>query len=159
MKRYNFLFYSTSILIFIFDQVTKLWALHRLDGRVPINILPFLNFTLVQNKGIAFGLFHNGGDFKKYILLLFTLLAIFFLIFIFYKQKECTIKKTIIIAMIFGGALGNIYDRIFRGFVVDFIDVYLHKYHWPVFNIADSFVTIGLLAIFYYQILKKEDIL
>lgn len=158
MKRYNFLFFSTSFLVFIFDQVSKIWALNKLSYGHSIKILPFLNFTLVLNEGIAFGIFQDGGSIKNYLLIALTSIATIILLLVFLKLKNPTGFKTILLALVFGGAVGNIYDRVFRGYVVDFIDFYIGKFHWPVFNIADSFITIGLITIFYLQIFKKENI-
>lgn len=158
MKRFNFLFFSIALLVFITDQVTKIWALYRLAYGHSLKILPFINFTLVKNEGIAFGLFHDGGNLKNIVLIIITSIATVMLIFFHLSMKNASILKTFLLALVFGGAIGNLYDRIFRGYVVDFIDVYLGSFHWPVFNLADTFITIGLIIIFYLQIIKKEHI-
>jgi signal peptidase II len=159
MKRYNFLFFIFSFVVFIIDQATKIWALNKLIIGNPIKILPFLNFTLVHNEGIAFGIFNDGGPIKDFLLITITILATIFLLIFYFKMLNPNGFKTIIFAFVFGGAIGNIYDRVTRGYVVDFIDVYFKNFHWPVFNIADTFITIGLILIFYLQIFKKEQIL
>jgi len=158
MKRYNFLFFIFSFLVFIIDQSTKIWALNKLIIGNPTKITPFLNFTLVLNEGIAFGIFHDGGPVKDYLLIAITIIATIFLLIFYFKMPNPNGLKTIILAFVFGGAVGNIYDRVSRGYVVDFIDIHFKNFHWPVFNIADTFITIGLILIFYLQIFKKEQI-
>lgn len=158
MKRYNFLFFSTALLVFITDQATKIWALYKLANGYPVKVLPFLNFTLVMNEGIAFGLFHEGGNIKNYLLIIITSIATVIILLYHIRMKNHSGLKAIILAFVFGGAVGNLYDRIFRGFVVDFIDLYVGSFHWPVFNLADTYITIGLIIIFYLQIIKKEQI-
>ncbi|MCX7771140.1 MAG: signal peptidase II [Proteobacteria bacterium] len=158
MKRYNYLFFSIALFVFITDQATKIWALYWLSGGHSIKILPFLNFTLVLNEGIAFGLFHEGGNLKNYFLIFITAIATIILLITHFKIKKPTGLKTILLALVFGGAVGNLYDRIFRGYVVDFIDLYFKTFHWPVFNLADTYISLGLIIIFYLQIIKKEHI-
>lgn len=158
MKRFNFLFFSIALFVFITDQTTKIWALYKLINGYSIKVLPFLNFTLVMNEGIAFGLFHDGGSIKNYLLIFITSIATIILLFYHFKMKNPSGIKAILLALVFGGAIGNLYDRIFRGYVVDFIDIYVGSFHWPVFNLADTYITIGLLIIFYLQIIKKEHI-
>jgi signal peptidase II len=111
-----------------------------------------------MNEGIAFGLFQDGGSLKNYFLIFITSIATIMLLFFHFRMKNPTGLKTILLALVFGGAIGNLYDRIFRGYVVDFIDVYIKNFHWPVFNLADTYISIGLIIIFYLQIFKKEHI-
>ncbi len=158
MKRFDFFFFSIALLVFITDQVTKIWALYRLADCYSLKILPFLNFTLVKNEGIAFGLFNEGGKFKNILLIIITSIATLMLLYFHLRMKKSSLLKTFLLALVFGGAIGNLYDRIFRGYVVDFIDVYISNFHWPVFNLADTYITIALIAIFYLQIIKKEHI-
>ncbi len=159
MLRYNILFYGISALVFIIDQLTKVIVKKSFFPGEIVRVLPFLNLTFVENKGIAFGLFHDGGDIKQYVLLVFTIIAIAVLIYMFYALKDNSSKRAVMFGFIMGGALGNLYDRLFHGAVVDFIEVYYRTFHWPVFNMADTFITIGIAFIFYFQIFKKEHII
>ena len=158
MPRFSFIFIASSFIVFILDQCTKIWIKSTLIITQSKKILPFFSLTYVENKGIAFGMFHNGGNIKHYALLIATLIAISAIIYLFYSSKNLSVSKSLIFGMIIGGAFGNLYDRFFRGYVIDFLDFYLVNKHWPVFNLADSFITIGILFIFYKQIFKKEEI-
>jgi len=159
MVRYKFLFFCTAILVFIFDQTSKLFVKSSFALYESEKLLPILNLTYVENRGIAFGMFHNGGDIKHYILLVSTIIAIATILYLFFRDKNGKASKAFIFGMIIGGAAGNFYDRIVRGYVIDFFDLHLGNHHWPVFNVADSFITIGILLIFYRQLIKKEEIL
>lgn len=159
MVKYKFTFFCVAILVFILDQTSKLVVKSKFALYESKRILPFFNLSYVENKGIAFGMFHNGGDIKHYLLLVSTVIAILTILYLFYKDKNGGVLKASIFGMIIGGAAGNFYDRVVRGFVIDFFDFHLGDHHWPVFNVADSFITVGILMIFYRQIVKKEDIL
>lgn len=158
MVNRNFIFFSTIFLVFFLDQITKYIVKKTFISGEVIKILPFLNLTFVENKGIAFGILHRGGDLKQLIILISTIFAIILLFYLFYSVKNFTIKRAIIFGFIAGGAFGNLYDRVFYGAVVDFIELYYKRFHWPVFNVADTFITVGIILIFYFHIIKKEQI-
>ena len=126
-------------IIFVLDRVTKFLTLQFLFAKGSVSLLPFFSLTYVENSGSAFGLFQNANLFLL-ILSLFVLLLMFIWrkdIFVLGNWAKCGYY------LIFAGALGNIYDRIFLGYVVDFLDFHF----WPVFNIADSSITIGAVLI------------
>lgn len=158
MGKKDIVFIFTIIVVFFIDQLTKYIVKKTFISGEVVRLLPFLNFTFVENKGIAFGILHKGGDLKHLILLVVTILAIILLFYLFYSVKNFSIKRAIIFGLIAGGALGNLYDRIFNGAVVDFIEIYYKNFHWPVFNIADTFITCGIILIFFFQLIKKEHI-
>lgn len=159
MLKYKFTFFCVAILVFLLDQTSKLVVKSTFALYESKRILPFFNLSYVENRGIAFGMFHNGGNIKHYLLLISTVIAIVTILYLFFKDKNGSALKAFIFGMIIGGAAGNFYDRIVRGYVVDFFDFHLGNHHWPVFNVADSFITVGILLIFYRQIIKKDDIL
>lgn len=136
-----------TLLIFALDRISKVWVLSYLKPKVNIDILPFFKLTYVQNTGAAFGSFQNGNT-----ILIFVSLAVLFVL-IKYREEIFKLGKFAHIAWLFilGGAFGNLYDRIFLGSVVDFINFVV----WPVFNIADSFISIGAVMLAWY-ILKDE---
>ena len=143
-----------SILIVIIDQITK-FIIHKfMDLYDSINVIPyFLNFTYIRNEGIAFGIYFEGGK------IFFIILPILITIYLFYLLKNEEFQdyqSQIALYLIIAGAIGNIIDRIFRGYVVDFIDFHLNGMHWYVFNIADSSVTIGLIFLLYSSIIVKK---
>ena len=143
-----------SILIVIIDQITKFIVHKYMDLYDSINVIPyFLNFTYIRNEGIAFGIYFEGGK------IFFIILPILITIYLFYllKNEEFQDNQSqIALYLIIAGAIGNIIDRVFRGYVVDFIDFHLNGMHWYVFNIADSSVTIGLIFLLYSSIIVKK---
>lgn len=127
------------LLIFALDRISKIWVLSYLKPKVNIDILPFFKLTYVQNTGAAFGSFQNGNT----ILIFVSIIILFALIK--YRKELFTLGKLASWGWLFiiGGALGNLYDRIFLGSVVDFINFVV----WPVFNVADSFITVGAIML------------
>lgn len=156
---YNFLLrskkYKFEILVFlavlILDQVTKMLTLKFLLPKGSVNILPFFNLTYVENTGSAFGLFQNGN--------LFLIIVSFLILFLMFKWRKDILSLGNLAKygyfMILAGALGNIFDRIIWGHVIDFLDFHV----WPVFNLADSAICVGA-AFIAFDILrfKKKEI-
>ena len=135
--------------VFILDRLAKLLATKSLALGQSVNILPcILNFTLVFNKGAAFGLFNN----QALLFISLSLVAISAILYYLWKNNVKDPLLSIALALILGGALGNLADRVCLGYVIDFIDLRV----WPVFNVADSSITIGatILAI---KILSRRD--
>ena len=114
----------------------------------------FLNISLVWNQGIAFGLFSFDQNYF-YNLLTIIISVIIFIIFIMMIQQKGLKKYAL--SMIFGGALGNIYDRIFFKAVPDFIDFHIANFHWFIFNIADIFITIGVIFMIFCELVGIND--
>ena len=143
-----------SVLIVVLDQLTKFIVHSTMNLYDSIQVVPYLlNFTYIRNEGIAFGIYFEGAE------TIFIALPIFITIYLFYllKSEEFQDKfSQIALFLIIAGAVGNIIDRIFRGYVVDFIDFHLNGMHWYVFNIADSSVTIGLIFLLYSSIIINK---
>ena len=135
---------SLVILIFLIDRISKIYVIN-LDKKFlgsEIFSSKFLNIVLVWNEGIAFGLFSFDENYLYNILTIIILLIIFIIFFM--MIRSIGIKKYSLL-MILGGALGNIYDRIFYRAVPDFIDFHISNFHWFIFNFADIFITIGVI--------------
>jgi signal peptidase II len=133
-----------SILIIILDQASKLCALSYLTFAMPIKVFPGLNFSLVYNYGAAFSFLDNSNEVWQ--VFLFSIIAIVLVIFLFFWLARLSDGHKVLaigLCLILGGAIGNLYDRLAYGYVIDFIDCYVYKYHWPVFNIADMAICIG----------------
>ena len=118
-----------------------------------IEILPFLNITFVRNTGISFGLFSDGGIFNRYF---FTALAMIIgttllIIALFNPEKLIQIS----LLFISGGAIGNAIDRVYFGGVIDFIDFFIYNIHWPAFNFADIFITVGVFFLLFENFFGK----
>jgi len=133
---------SISGLVVIFDQLTKNIVKAQMELGESYNILgTFLKFTFVENKGLAFSIkVSNLGIFTG-----LSMIASLIVLYYIYKYKDEGVMAYMPLAFIFGGAIGNIIGRVLYGKVVDFIDVGISSYRWPVFNIADSSVFIGLV--------------
>lgn len=155
MRRGNYTFRSRpSILpwliiaatIVIGDQLSKLWISKLLQTRESIRLTPFLNLVLAHNKGAAFSFLASASGWQRY---LFTGISIIAIIFILYFLRRNTSQKLFCwsLALILGGATGNLIDRLLYGHVIDFIDFYVGTWHWPAFNIADSAITIGAVLL------------
>ena len=143
-----------SVLIVALDQLSKFTVHSSMNLYDSFNVIPYLlNFTYIRNEGIAFGINFPGG---KIFFIIFPILITFYLISLLKNKEFEDYPSQVALYLIIGGAIGNILDRIFRGYVVDFIDVHINGNHWYVFNIADSSVTIGLFFLLYSSIIIKK---
>ena len=163
IKKNLFISSSFIFLIFLLDRVSKTYVIYLNDKLLGIEILSskFLNIRLIWNEGIAFGLL-SFNDKIIYNLLTFIIFIIILIIF-FMVLKSYGLKKYSLL-MILGGALGNIYDRIFYRAVPDFIDFHIGNFHWFIFNVADIFITLGVIFMIIIEIIgnnknKKYEIL
>ena len=139
---YKFYCYLISVFIFTLDQTSKYFVHQYSDFFLQgINLIPGLNLVYVQNKGISFGLLSSLNI--SFYLGIFSFLISFFIILWIWKIKNR--KEITALSLILGGAIGNGYDRVVNFYVIDFIDLYIGSIHWPAFNFADSFITIGAI--------------
>ncbi|KPK45335.1 MAG: hypothetical protein AMK74_03865 [Nitrospira bacterium SM23_35] len=136
------------ILVVALDQAIKYLIMTNLSVYDSREIFPFLHIVHVRNTGAAFGMFKTLGS------TFFIILSVFAIIFIIHLLAKRT-YNAFGLALILGGALGNLIDRIFYGKVVDFIDLSIGSYHWPAFNVADSSLTIGIAVILLTYLFKK----
>jgi signal peptidase II len=148
------------ILIVVLDQLTKIIV----DRTIPLHhSIPIIDglfsLTYVRNTGAAFGIFAGSHEaFRLSFLVLVSVLAIGFIIVMLRRLREQETGLITALAFILGGAIGNLIDRVLHGEVIDFLDFYWSNYHWPAFNLADSFITVGVvITIFYLMKAKGED--
>ena len=128
--------------VLVLDVWTKQWATRALAGAPPVSVIgEFVRLTYVRNSGVAFGL-GAGLPFPYY---LFSIAAVLAIVYLFLRQRVPSPGRRLALALILGGALGNLVDRIATGRVVDFIEVGWGRWHWPVFNVADSAVSVGVV--------------
>ena len=134
------------LIIFIFDRSTKLYILKlaEVENSVDLYITSYLNLFLIWNKGIAFGLFSIDESIIYNSITI--LIGLIFITILFMMLKNNNIQRYFF-ALIAGGALGNLYDRVVYTAVPDFIDLHFYGFHWFVFNIADIFITIGVFCL------------
>ena len=154
-KHLLFLLFNIAFISFMLDQMTKRWALEALELHTPLPVTSFFNFFLTYNKGVSFSLFYNTTSYGPFLLAGMGLLICFFVLY--WMIKETDTKTKIGLSLVLGGAIGNIVDRIRFGYVVDFLDFYFNTYHWPAFNLADSFICLGAYFIFIQIFFKKEE--
>ncbi len=141
--------------IVLIDQISKILIHAKINLYESIQIIPhLLDFTYIRNEGIAFGINFAGS---KVIFIVFPILITFYLLSLLKDKEFDKPFYQISLLLIIGGAIGNIIDRIFRGYVIDFIDFHINNVHWYVFNLADSSVTIGLLFLLYSSIIIQRQ--
>ena len=155
----NFLINLILVLsIFLFDRLSKLYVIY-LDKKFfgsEIFYSKFLNIVLVWNEGVAFGLFSFSTNLFYNILSIIIFVIILIIIFMIVKSNGF---KKYSLSMILGGALGNFYDRIFYNAVPDFIDFHIGNFHWFIFNVADIFITLGVIFMIILELsIKKTKI-
>ena len=141
---YYFLFFCLTLFL---DQLTKVIALKELVLVSPVKVFPFLNFVLVFNTGVSFSMFSSDSPYHRYVLALLSSLIVIVMLVWFFKERNKWAKYALL--LIISGAVGNIIDRLRVGAVVDFIDVFAGNYHWPAFNLADSFICIGVALLLF----------
>ena len=143
--------------IFFLDRTTKIYLINLQSNGMDIDfyIYPFLNFYLVWNTGVGFGLASMETNIYYHILTSLIVIVNIALIFFLTKSKGI---YTYLISLIIGGSLGNLFDRMYYYAVPDFIDLHLGNYHWFVFNVADIFITLGIIGLILAELLKKEKI-
>ena len=138
--------------IFILDRISKIYVINLSKSVLDKELFSskFLNITLIWNEGIAFGLFSFNQDYFYNFLTLIILLVVFIVLMMAIKNKG---YQKYALLMILGGALGNLYDRVFFRAVPDFIDLHVENFHWFIFNIADIFITFGVIMLILWEIL------
>lgn len=149
-RRYIYIFLVTSLVI-VLDQITKLSIINNVKPFESIEVFPFLHIVNVKNKGGAFGMFKDVGN---ALFVVVSLIAIIFIILLLIRSKEGYLGFSLIL----GGAIGNLVDRLHYGWVVDFIDFSIGRFHWPAFNVADSALTIGVIIILLVHFFKRDTI-
>ena len=146
---------SLIVLIFLFDRISKIYVIY-LDKKFlgsEIFSSEFLNITLIWNEGIAFGLL--SFDDKFYYNLITLLIALITSIIIWLANKSKGVEKLGFL-MIVGGSLGNLFDRIYYSSVPDFIDISINNFHWFIFNVADIFITLGIIIMIMTEFFSKK---
>ena len=148
--------FTVVLLIFFTDRLSKIYILNlvELDSKVDIYLTPFLNFYLIWNKGIAFGLLSLNDEIVYNFLTIIISIIIFIILIMLIRSRGF---QRYSLLMVFGGSLGNLYDRIYFSAVPDFIDFHIGSFHWFIFNVADIFITIGVICLIYAEIFLNKD--
>lgn len=132
-----------SLLVILLDQYSKYWITSNFQLHESFDLMPFLRVFVDHNKGAAFSMLAQYPDLAFYLFSSFSALVVMGLLFWLFTLQSSSRWVAVSIALILGGAIGNLIDRVQYGYVIDFIDVYVNQWHWPIFNIADSAVCIG----------------
>jgi signal peptidase II len=144
------------LVVFITDRVSKIYILKiaELENKVDIYLTPYLNIYLIWNKGIAFGLLSFNEVFiYNIVTLIIVVITTAVLVMI---VKNIGIKRNSLL-LVFGGSLGNLFDRIYYSAVPDFIDLHINNFHWFIFNVADIFITLGIICLIFAEIFNNNN--
>ena len=142
--------------IFIFfDQLSKQWMLHNIfDSQRIMEINKYLNFVPVWNKGISFGILSDFVNINFFMIIITIIISLFLVLWFLRTTNK---NLSISLAFIFSGAMGNLLDRLNHKAVVDFIDIHIDNFHWPAFNFADSYITIGAFIYIFTIFTSQND--
>ena len=145
------------IFLVLIDQCMKVF-----NSKIMLNnsfedmqLLPFLNIVFVRNTGVSFGMFSEWGILGRYFFSIFSIVVGCFLILLAIFSDTKVFRSSL--ALISSGALGNAIDRVYFGGVIDFIDFFIYNFHWPAFNFADIFITVGVILLLFDNIFYKKN--
>ena len=156
-KLKNFRWLWLSGFVFIADQVIKFIVEAKMNIYEEVFVLPFFSWTLIYNSGAAFGFLSDASGWQWWFLSIVSIVVSVVLVLWLYRLKRCQKVQSCAIALVLGGALGNLYDRLVYGQVVDFILVHYNSFYFPAFNLADSAITVGAFIFFLdYQFVEKD---
>jgi signal peptidase II len=159
LKKNIIIFILGVVVIVVLDQITKAAIVARffIHESYPI-IDGFFNLVYVMNPGAAFGFLANASATFRYIFFIgITALVILLIIYYLLKSKSSNMFTVISLTFIFAGAVGNLIDRVRFGAVVDFLDFYIHTWHWPAFNVADSSISLGAVLMIWGMIIERKE--
>tara|TARA_R110000822_G_scaffold159476_34_gene299730 strand:- start:8260 stop:8757 length:498 start_codon:yes stop_codon:yes gene_type:complete len=149
--------YLLAALIILMDQLTKHWVSSAFSYGETLELLPFLNLTLVHNMGAAFSFLSEAGGWQRWF---FTLIGVAVTVVIVVWLSRLSDRQGLLalaLSLVLGGAIGNLWDRVLLGYVVDFVDLYYRHYHWPAFNVADAAITLGALLLILESLLASKE--
>ena len=140
--------YLISLFVFLLDILSKNFIQKKIIYGEQVEITSFLSLVHFQNTGAAFSFLSDQGGWQRYFLIAISLLAVLYIPWLINQYKK-NILIVIGLLLILGGAIGNLYDRISYGYVIDFIYLHIDEFYWPAFNVADSAISIGVLLFLY----------
>ena len=152
-------YFLISLSIFALDRISKIYVINIAEkfGQVDIYINQFLNIILVWNSGIGFGLLSFEKEFLYNLITLIIILVNFVILYLGIKSNNF---KGFLFFIILGGSLGNLFDRLYYSAVPDFIDINYKGFHWFIFNVADIFISVGIICLIFVELFfnKKEKL-
>lgn len=156
MRKSSLPYIWLSFAIIIADQWSKYFALQHLMLFQPHAIFALLNFTLVFNRGAAFSFLNSQGGWQRWLFIVITFVISSGVLIWMSKTSRKKILLSIALALILGGALSNLWDRVSLGYVIDFVDFHLNTWHWATFNIADSAISVGVVMLIVDLVFNKK---
>lgn len=150
--------YLLACLIVTIDQLTKYWISSVFSYGETLELLPVLNLTLVHNMGAAFSFLSDAGGWQRWFFAIVSLVVSLVLVVWLYRLPARQTLLATALALVLGGAVGNLWDRVVLGYVVDFIDFYYQNHHWPAFNVADAAITLGAVLLILESFLAPKKV-
>ncbi len=145
-----------ALVLVVADQVTKAWVLAALTPYEPIAVTPFFNLVLVHNTGAAFSLLADAGGWQRWFFVVLTVVIAAVVTVWLVRSARHQRATPLALALVLGGAIGNLIDRLRFGHVIDFLDFHAGGWHWPAFNLADSAITCGAVLLVVLALAGRE---
>lgn len=149
-------FWWLALLVLVMDQLSKQWVHHSMALYDSIQLLPFFNLTYVRNPGAAFSFLSDAGGWQRWFFTVVALVITTVLSVWLARLGPKASKLSIGLSLIIGGALGNLIDRLWHGYVIDFFHLYYQNWHYPAFNIADSAIVVGAALLIWDSFSQRE---
>ena len=146
-----------ALAIFVLDHLTKWWVSSSLDYQEAIPVLPFFSLVLVHNTGAAFSFLANAGGWQRWFFIAIGIVATVIIVRLL-KRHAHEPRLAFSLALVLGGALGNVTDRVLLGHVVDFLYFHYQGFGWPVFNVADSAISVGAALLIWDSLFGKKPV-
>ncbi|NQD37690.1 signal peptidase II [Permianibacter sp. IMCC34836] len=153
----NFRWLLVALLVLVLDQWTKHLAVANLVMYEPVPLMPYFNLMLAHNTGAAFSFLADAGGWQRWFFVALTTVISVVLLSWLYRLPRPQKLLPIALVLVLGGAIGNVYDRMMYGYVIDFIDWYVGDHHWPAFNIADSAICVGAALLILDSFFKPKE--
>ncbi|HCO58951.1 MAG TPA: signal peptidase II [Porticoccaceae bacterium] len=147
---------ALAVLLLVADQYTKQLASQTLRYGEQVYVTPFLNWTLLHNTGAAFSFLADAGGWQNTLFSVIAILVSLFIVYWLATTPRSAPSQALALTLVLSGALGNLYDRLTLGYVVDFVQFHYRQYYWPAFNIADSAITVGAGLLIIQSLFGKE---
>ncbi len=148
--------YGLALVLVVLDQYTKAMATEAMTYGEQIVVTPFFNWTLLHNTGAAFSFLSDAGGWQNGFFCTVAAAVSAYLVYWLYRTPKSQPWQGLALSLVLGGAIGNLYDRLMLGYVVDFIQVHYQHYYWPAFNIADSAICVGAFILILTSFFSKE---
>ncbi len=146
-----------AVLVIAIDRFSKYWMVHHLLFQAPLKILPFFNFTLAFNTGAAFSIFHSASGWQNSVLGALAFIVSIIVLVWLARISKCERWLSVSLCLILGGALGNAWDRILYHYVIDFFDFHWGDWHFAIFNVADSAISIGAVMLLWHWLKNDQQ--